>query len=167
MSIAEGTTMNHPDKSASQKSEPQQPEVQSQLPKNSGAFVNNPRFMACLVFLPEDSKPLADLLQELQEFAITSHPVRNFGEPAESKQPAQPSSADSWLTHVEAALYLGISKTTLYRYACQQVVESRKMGGRLQYRQSALDRFQDQQTRPARFPSHAESIITPALRSGK
>jgi len=164
MSIAEGTTMNHPDKSASQKSEPEQPEVQSQLPKNSGAFFNNPRFMACLVFLPEDSKSLADLLQE---FAITSHPVRNFGEPAESKQPAQPSSADSWLTHVEAALYLGISKTTLYRYACGQVVESRKMGGRLQYRRSALDQFKDQHTRPARFPSDSGSIITPALRSGK
>jgi len=84
MSIAEGTTMNHPDKSASQKSEPQQPEVQSELPKNSDAFFNNKRFMACLVFLPEDSKSLADLLQE---FAITSHQVRNFGEPAESKQP--------------------------------------------------------------------------------
>jgi excisionase family DNA binding protein len=156
--------MNHPNHSVFQRSEPQRSEVESPSQRNQGAHSNSPRFVACLVLLPEDSQPLADLLKEI---ASTSHLVRNIVEPTEPRSPIQPSYEDSWLTHEEAALYLGISKTTLYRYACQQVVESRKMGGRLQYRQSALDQFQDQHTRPARFPSHAESIITPALRSGK
>jgi excisionase family DNA binding protein len=156
--------MNHPNQSVFQRSEPQRSEVESQSQRDPGAHSNRPRFVACLVLLPEDSKSLADLLQE---FASTSPAVRNVGEPTEPRPPIQPPNEDSWLTHEEAALCLGVSKTTLYRYACQHVVESRKMGGRLQYRQSALDRFKEQHTRPARFRSHAESIITPALRSGK
>jgi excisionase family DNA binding protein len=74
---------------------------------------------------------------------------------------------DPWLRHGEAADYLGVSKSTLYQYACQQKIECRKLSGRLEYRRSILDRFKDQQIRPAhRWFSH-RSIISTALGSGK
>src|SRR5258708_5534631 len=127
--------MNHPNLSVFQRSESQRSEVESQSQRNQGAHSNSPRFVACLLLLPEDSKSLPS----------SSHLVGNIPEPPDPRPPIQPPYQDSWLTHEEA------SKTTLYRYACQHVFESRKMGGRLQYRQSALDQFKDQHTRPARF----------------
>ena len=63
--------------------------------------------------------------------------------------------------------YLGISKNTLYRYACQQTIESRKLGGRLEYHRSTLDGFKNRQIRPARRHIESGSIITQALGSGK
>jgi len=67
----------------------------------------------------------------------------------------------------EAAKYLGISKSTLYRYACQQTIESRKLGGRLEYHRSTLDGFKNRQIRPARRYVEPGGIITAALGSGK
>jgi excisionase family DNA binding protein len=55
-----------------------------------------------------------------------------------------------WLTHPEAAKCLGISTTTLYRYAEQERIEFRKIENRLQYRSSGLDQFKEQHVRPAR-----------------
>ena len=112
--------MNHPNLSVFQRSESQRSEVESQSQRNQSAHSNSPRFVACLVLLPEDSKSLAS----------ASHLVGNIPERTEPRPPIQPPYEDSWLTHEEAALYLGISKTTLYRYACQHVFASRKMGGR-------------------------------------
>jgi hypothetical protein len=57
--------MNHPNQSFFQRSEPQRSEVESQSQRNQGAHSNSPRFVACLVLLPEDSQPLADLLKEI------------------------------------------------------------------------------------------------------
>jgi excisionase family DNA binding protein len=57
--------------------------------------------------------------------------------------------ADRWLSHEEAARYLGLSKSTLYRYAGREWLEARKFAGRLQYRTTALDRFQNHHLRPA------------------
>jgi hypothetical protein len=102
-----GTTMNHPNQSVFQRSESQRSEVESQSQRNQGAPSNSPRFVACLVLLPEDSKSLADLLQE---FASASHLVWNIPDPTEPRPPIQPPYEDSWLTHEEAALYLGIAK---------------------------------------------------------
>ncbi|MDE3135877.1 MAG: helix-turn-helix domain-containing protein [Acidobacteriota bacterium] len=78
----------------------------------------------------------------------------------------QAGSEDPWLRHAQAAAYLGISKSTLYRYAEQQRIESRKLGNRLEYRRSSLDRFKDQHVRPARRPLRVRGIIAPALSSG-
>ena len=50
----------------------------------------------------------------------------------------------------QAAKCLGISTTTLYRYAEQEKIEFRKIGNRLGYRRSALDQFKEQHVRPAR-----------------
>jgi excisionase family DNA binding protein len=74
---------------------------------------------------------------------------------------------DAWLRHSEAANYLGISKSTLYQYACQHKIECRKLGGRLEYRRSTLDRFKDLQIRRTHQWFAQKSIITTALGSGK
>jgi len=62
---------------------------------------------------------------------------------------------------------LGISKSTLYRYVCQQRIEYRKIAGRLEYRQSALEKLKKEQIRPGRLSHHAGGVLTAALSSGK
>jgi excisionase family DNA binding protein len=74
---------------------------------------------------------------------------------------------DLWLNHAEAADYLGISKSTLYQYACRRKIESRKLGGRLEYRRSTLEQFKDHQIRPAHRCFSQQSIISTTLNSGK
>jgi len=81
--------------------------------------------------------------------------------------PFQSDSDDRWFKHAEAAEYLGISKSTLYQYACQQKIECRKLGGRLEYRRSTLNQFKDQQIRPAHRWFSRRSIMPVALGSGK
>jgi excisionase family DNA binding protein len=76
-------------------------------------------------------------------------------------------SEDPWLRQTEAASYLGISKSTLYQYACQRKIECRKLGGRLEYRRSTLDQFKDLQVRRSHEWRPRKSIITTALGSGK
>jgi excisionase family DNA binding protein len=70
-----------------------------------------------------------------------------------------------WLTHSEAACYLGVAISTLYRYAEQERIECRKLGNRLEYRRSSLDRFKENQIHPARR-ARSRGIITPTLGSG-
>ena len=55
---------------------------------------------------------------------------------------------DPWLALGEAAQHMGISTSTLYKYASQGKIESRKLAGRLQFRRSLLDRFMAEQVRP-------------------
>jgi hypothetical protein len=74
---------------------------------------------------------------------------------------------DCWLEHGEASKCLGISKSTLYRYVSQQRIECRKVAGRLEYRQSTLERLKKDRVRPARRSHHAGGIIPPAFSSGK
>jgi excisionase family DNA binding protein len=76
-------------------------------------------------------------------------------------------SEDPWLRQTEAANYLGISKSTLYQYACQRKIECRKLGGRLEYRRSTLDRFRDLQVRLPHEWFPRKSIMTTAFGSGK
>jgi Helix-turn-helix domain len=92
----------------------------------------------------QNSKPVDSLFNDGSTFEVG----RNCGDP-------------------EAAEYLGIATSTLYRYACQHKIESRKLCGRLEYRLSALDKFKDLHNRPAtRWPSPGR-IIPSALGSGK
>jgi excisionase family DNA binding protein len=76
-------------------------------------------------------------------------------------------SVDSWLEHRAAAEYLGVGRSTLYRYAEGEQIESRKFGGRLEYRLSSLDEFKARHVRPARRSGHESGIIQSAPRSGK
>lgn len=74
---------------------------------------------------------------------------------------------DQWLTLNEAAEFVGISTSTLYKYASQGKIESRKLAGRLQFRRSVLDGFMDKHVRPARHGPQLRSIISTALGSGR
>jgi excisionase family DNA binding protein len=121
------------------------------------------KLVACVVLLPEDSEPILGLLQKL---GMNARPLPSYS-PITTADCMQTVFEDSWLDHSEAAKYLGVSKSTLYHYSCQEQIERRKLGGRLEYRRSALDKFKEVRTLPARRHSGAESIITSAHSSGK
>jgi excisionase family DNA binding protein len=71
-----------------------------------------------------------------------------------------------WLTHAEAASYLGVAVSTLYHYAEQERIECRKIGNRLEYRRSSLDRFKESLIRPARRSRNRGTIAPMLLGSG-
>ncbi len=119
--------------------------------------------VACVVFQTKDPEHLLELLRE----ALTgvADPVPETAAVLPTIAPR--SESDPWLKHPESAEYLGIATSTLYRYACQQRIESRKFCGRLEYRRSVLDKFKDLHIRPAtRWPSSGR-IIPSTLGSGK
>ncbi|MGB8521630.1 MAG: helix-turn-helix domain-containing protein, partial [Candidatus Acidiferrales bacterium] len=108
---------------------------------------NNQILLACILLVPEDAAPLLALLKQINgnsgpPIAPESTDIRQMNSP-------RPQS-DSWLGHSEAADYLGVAKSTLYRFACEGRIETRKLGGRLEYRRLTLDKFKEQQIRPAR-----------------
>ena len=125
--------------------------------------ISEPTVVACVVFQTRDPDHPVQLLREALTGITDQVPE---GSPIPPTVPPQTNS-DPWLKHPEAAEYLGISKSTLYRYACQQTIESRKLGGRLEYHRSTLDGFKNRQIRPARRIVESGSIITRALGSGK
>ncbi len=131
---------------------------------NGSRQISEPTVVACVVFQTRDPDHLVQLLRE----ALTgiADPVPE-GCPISPKVLPQTECEDPWLKHPEAAQYLGISKSTLYRYSCQQKIESRKLGGRLEYHQSTLDRFINRQIRPAQRIAEQGSKITWARGSGK
>ncbi len=118
--------------------------------------VGDPTVVACVVFQTRDPEQLVQLLREALAGIVDQVPVAPLASPTVALQTGF---EDRWLKHPEAAQYLGISTSTLYRYAW--------LCGRLEYRRSILDRFKDLQIRPAsRWPS-SRSIIPSALGSGK
>jgi len=124
----------------------------------------DPIVVACVVFQTQDPERLVDLLRQ----ALTKIGDQVPPEPpAPASLSLQRDSQDLWLKHAEAAEYLGVSKSTLYQYACKQKIECRKLAGRLEYRRSTLDQFKDHQIRPAHRWFSQRSIIPVALGSGK
>ena len=109
---------------------------------------SSPAVVACFVLPPKQAETLVSVLQEFVSSAEGITPA-NFSTLAIA--PSEDSTT-VWLTHPEAARCLGISTTTLYRYVEQERIEFRKIGNRLEYRRSALDRFKEQHVRPARRP---------------
>src|SRR5258708_18902004 len=124
---------------------------------------DGPRLVACVLLLPEDAEVLAGLLCNL---TTNSHVSQDLDALANHRL-LRPEPSDSWLPHVEAAKFLGVSMSTLYRYASQERIECRKIAGRLEYRQSILERLKQKQIRSARLPLRSGGIIPPALHSGK
>lgn len=123
----------------------------------------DPTVVACVVFETQDPERLVELLRR----ALTAVPDKVRPEaPDAAELLLQDRGGDTWLKHAEAAQYLGIARSTLYRYAEQQRIESSKFGNRLEYRRSSLDRFKDQHVRPARNPPRGRGIIASALSSG-
>lgn len=124
----------------------------------------SPVLITCILLMPQDAAPILALLQK-----ATPNPPS----PGQTTRTAVQTMAahelpeDPWLEHSEAAEYLGVARSTLYRYACEERIEARKLGGRLEYRRSTLDKFKDQHVRPARRSPRRGRIITPVLGSGK
>jgi excisionase family DNA binding protein len=119
----------------------------------------SPTLVACFLLPPEQVENLISMLQ-----GLAANPPNGWPEVTPPPGPAQESNP-TWLTHPEAARYLGVAISTLYRYAEQERIECRKLGNRLEYRRSSLDRFKENQIRPARR-SHSRGIIAPTLGSG-
>jgi|GEM_PF-1181332 len=131
---------------------------------NGNGQAGDPTVLACVVFETQDPERLAELLRQ----ALTGIRDQVRPEPPHTAslclgRPPE----DFWLKHAEAAEYLGVSKSTLYQYACQQKIECRKLAGRLEYRRSTLDQFKDRQIRPAHRWFPQRGIIPTALGSGK
>ena len=124
----------------------------------------DPTVVACVIFQTQDPERLVELLRQ----ALTGIPDQVRPQPPDTASLSlERSPKDFWLKHAEAAEYLGVSKSTLYQYACQQKIECRKLAGRLEYRRSILDQFKDRQIRPAHRWSSQRGIIPAALGSGK
>jgi hypothetical protein len=122
------------------------------------------KLLACLLIVPSDAEPIVALLEQL---AASSQTPIAFPSLLHREPSGAAGTEDHWLEHADAAKCLGISKSTLYRYVCQQRIECRKIAGRLEYRQSALEKLKKEQIRPARLSHHAGGILTSALSSGK
>ena len=119
--------------------------------------------LTCILVFAKESEAILAILKKLAADSpkagqVSATLIRKIETPLEPN--------DAWLHHNEAAEYLGVSKSTLYRYAEQGHIESRKLGNRLEYRRSGLDEFKNQKIRPARRPAHGRGIIAPAPVSG-
>ena len=123
-----------------------------------------PKLVACLLLVPENAQAILSFLQKLVVSSGDPFPARPTIDGNTSTQSAPD---DSWLGHSEAAAYLGVSKSTLYHYSSGEQIERRKLGGRLEYRRSALDNFKEAHTLPASCRAASARIIAPAHSSGK
>jgi excisionase family DNA binding protein len=120
----------------------------------------SPTLVACFLLPPEQAEILISILR-----GIAANPASAPTPMSSSFEPMGSMSNTVWLNHFEAARYLGVATSTLYRYAEQERIESRKTGNRLEYRRSSLDRFKENQIRPVRR-SRPRGIIAPTLGSG-
>ena len=114
-----------------------------------------PVLVACFVLPSEQAKSLIAMLQRI----AASSPASPANTPLDTEIQEFKT---RWLTHAEAASYLGVAVSTLYHYAGQERIECRKIGNRLEYRRSSLDRFKEGLIRPARR-AHNRGTIAPML----
>src|ERR1700721_1155928 len=126
-------------------------------------LVSDPLTCAYVVVIPTTARPVIEALQKLRATLSSQEPLVL---PMAVRKPSL-EIIDSWLEHGAAAEYLGVARSTLYRYAEHQEIESRKFCGRLQYRLSSLDEFKTSHVRPARAFHADHVIISSAPRSGK
>ncbi len=125
---------------------------------------HDPVLVACVVFQTHEPELL---IQKIHE-AITSIAAQRPASPVIPEINSLRSvPEDPWLRHSEAAAYLGVSKSTLYHYSSGEQIERRKLGGRLEYRRSALDHFKQAHTLPASCRAASALIIASAYSSGK
>jgi excisionase family DNA binding protein len=124
----------------------------------------DPALVACVVFKTQAPEHLIQRIHEAITAIAAQTPAMPIIPEINSLRSVP---EDAWLRHSEAANCLGISKSTLYQYACQRKIECRKLGGRLEYRRSTLDRFKDLQVRRTHEWFPRKSIIATALGSGK
>lgn len=131
--------------------------------KNTTQFHKEPPACAYVLVIPNIEGPVLETLQKLLA-ALANHDAAVFPNDSQKRNLEV---VDSWLEHSAAAEYLGVGRSTLYRYSEHQDIESRKFCGRLQYRLSSLDEFKARHVRPSRHSSNHSGIIPSAPRSGK
>ena len=125
---------------------------------------HDPVLVACVVFQTQAPE---HLIQKIRE-AITAIAAQRPASPIIPEINSLRSvPEDAWLRHSEATAYLGVSKSTLYHYSSGEQIERRKLGGRLEYRRSALDHFKQAHTLPASCRAASARIIASAHSSGK
>jgi excisionase family DNA binding protein len=117
---------------------------------------------AYILVIPNNEGPLFEMLEQFLDAAAGHTAVFSL-----DSRKSVLEAVDSWLEHAAAAEYLGVGRSTLYRYAEEGQIESRKFCGRLEYRLSSLDEFKARHVRPARRSGHESGIIQSAPRSGK
>ena len=139
------------------KEPPREPEATSDHLLDAGRAL-----IACVFLSPEDGRPILDLLRSLAGNSRSSFLSEEI---ANAISPSASAGEGCWMGHPKAAAYLGLSPSTLYRYACQRRLEYRKLGGRLQYRESELERFKQAQIRTPRGSADS-SILAETFRSG-
>lgn len=125
--------------------------------------VEQPPACAYVLVIPRVEGPVLETLEKLIAALTSQGPVVLPTSPRK----AQLEVVDSWLEHAAAAEYLGVGRSTLYRYSEHHEIESRKFCGRLQYRLSSLDEFKARRVRPSRHSEEHSVIIPTAPRSGK
>src|ERR1700721_1417831 len=119
-------------------------------------LVSDPLTCAYVVVIPTTESPVIEALQKLIATLSSQEPLVL---PMAVRKPSL-EIIDSWLEHGAAAEYLGVARSTLYRYAEHHEIESRKFCGRLQYRLPSLDEFKNPPVRPPR-PFHFYPLIIP------
>jgi excisionase family DNA binding protein len=117
---------------------------------------------AYILVIPNNEGPLFEMLQQFLAAAAGHTAVF----PLDSRKAAL-EGVDPRLEHEAAAEYLGVGRSTLYRYAEEEQIESRKFCGRLEYRLSTLEEFKARHVRPAHHSRRESGIILSAPRSGK
>jgi excisionase family DNA binding protein len=118
---------------------------------------------AYVLVIPRIEGPVLETIEKFISVLSSQQPVTFL---AASGKP-ELEIVDSWLEHNAAAEYLGVGRSTLYRYSEHQEIESRKFCGRLQYRLSSLDEFKARHVRPSRHSDNHSGILPSAPRSGK
>ena len=131
--------------------------------KNTTQHRTEPLACAYVLVIPNIEGPVLETLQKLLA-SLANHEAVVF---PNGSQKRNLEVVDSWLEHSAAAEYLGVGRSTLYRYSEHQEIESRKFCGRLQYRLSSLDEFKTRHVRPSRHSDDCRAIIPSAPRSGK
>jgi excisionase family DNA binding protein len=104
------------------------------------------------------SVPAKILARLKEEFQMASDGADSLLTPAVSNFSEQ---EDPWYPHKNAAAYIGISMSTLYKYAHQRKIAHRKLAGHLQFRKSVLDEFMKSYDRPATGSCNEnDSVVT-------
>jgi excisionase family DNA binding protein len=64
----------------------------------------------------------------------------------------------------EASEYLGVSRETLYKYACEEKIPAFKLGNRWKFKKTLLDRWMEtQSTQSERRTTRKERLATQSL----
>ncbi len=112
----------------------------------------------------DSSEAVAAKLEEVAR-VFRSGPAAHPVPEAPGEKPA--ACEDTWFSHEQAAEYLKISPSTLYKKASAEEISYDKSTGKNRYRRSELDRYVEAHQKSARITRTRGRIIPLALSSGK